>query len=256
MKMLLHEMSSQEFLEALKKDPIAIIPFGSIEQHGAHLPLGTDFLISYKIAKRASETLSKELSVIVLPPVWVGLSIEHLDFPGTLTFFKPETFISLVLDLCESLKKHGVKKIVLLNQHGGNRSTLMTLSRLIKAKTGSFTVFVQLERLIRDTIERIIESPIEIHAGEVETSIMMYLFPKLVDLRKAKKEFPERFMKLSYIKLDGEKVNFSWLTKDLSSSGVIGDPSKASGKKGKELFENAVKELCGLLRELKGLEIT
>ena len=255
MKTLLHEMSSQEFLEVVKANTIAIIPFGSIEQHGQHLPLGTDFLISYEVAKKASEILSKELSIIVLPPVWIGLSIEHLDFPGTLTFYKPESFISLVMDICESLKKHGVKKIVLLNQHGGNKGILMGLTQSIRAKTGAFILFIQLERLIENTIKKIIESPIEIHAGEIETSIMIYLFPDLVDIRKAKKEFPEKFMKPSYINVNSEKIDFSWLTKDLSSSGVIGDPLKASKEKGRELFEKAVEELCKLLRELKELEI-
>ncbi|MEM3506752.1 MAG: creatininase family protein [Candidatus Bathyarchaeia archaeon] len=255
MKTLLHEMTSQEFLEALSKDPIVIIPFGSIEQHGNHLPLGTDFLISYEVAKKASEILSSELSVIVLPPVWIGLSIEHLDFPGTLTFYEPESFISLVVDICKSLKKHGIRKIVFLNQHGGNKGILRGILQSIKAKTGSFVLFIQLERLIKDAIKRIIDSSIEIHAGEVETSIMMHLFSSLVDVEKAKKELPEKFMETLYIKLNSEKVDFSWLTKDLSSSGVIGDPLKASKEKGKELFEKAVNELCELLREFKRLKI-
>ncbi|MEM3754525.1 MAG: creatininase family protein, partial [Candidatus Bathyarchaeia archaeon] len=77
----------------------------------------------------------------------------------------------------------------------------------------------------------------------------------LVDVEKAKKELPEKFMETLYIKLNSEKVDFSWLTKDLSSSGVIGDPLKASKEKGKELFEKAVNELCELLREFKRLKI-
>lgn len=255
MKTLLHEMSSQEFLEAVKKDSIVIIPFGSIEQHGNHLPLGTDFLISYEVAKKASEILLKEqLYTIVLPPIWIGISIEHLDFPGTLSFYEPKSFIGLVLDICKSLTKHGLKKIIFLNQHGGNKGILMGLIQSIRAKTGAFILFIQLEKLIENTIKKIIESPIEIHAGEIETSIMMYLFPNLVDLKKAKKEFPEKFMELSYISFNS-KIDFSWLTKDLSNSGVIGNPLKASEEKGKVLFKKIVEELCKLIKEFKALKL-
>ncbi|MCK5347505.1 MAG: creatininase family protein, partial [Candidatus Heimdallarchaeota archaeon] len=138
-KRFLQEMTWPEFRDAIQ-DAIVIVPIGATEQHGPHLPLGTDSLASYEILKRALQQISEDIKVIVTPQLNIGLSIEHLDFPGTLSFKNAGDLISTVKGVCKNLVDYGAKKIVLWNGHGGNIPSLKAATREVRREMGAFVV--------------------------------------------------------------------------------------------------------------------
>jgi creatinine amidohydrolase/Fe(II)-dependent formamide hydrolase-like protein len=199
--------------EEAKEIRIAIIPVGSIEQHGPHLPLNTDALI----AEAVSDWLSKRLKAVTTPVIAPGVSFEHLDFPGTLTL-KEETLLDEISEVCASLRKHGVEDILVVNGHGGNCKALERLR----------TPGVRYLDIIR-------QIPGYDHAGEIETSIMLHIHPEKVRnelIKKHEFRFPGK----------GQ-----WRTIEHSKSGVLGDPTQATAGKGKSYFERIT---TGILREL------
>lgn len=249
-KFLMQEMSWPEFEESIKNNVIIIVPIGSTEQHGLHLPLGTDALIGFEIAKRTAQHISEEVRVIVSPPINIGLSSEHMGFPGTLSFKGPESFIAYIKSVCITLALQGAKKIVLWNSHGGNTACLMAVARDVRREKRTFVLLVQWSHLARKVANDIMETKVRIHADEIETSVMLFLFPELVYMEKAIKEMPEKFVKSKHMKTLSGLPYPSWLTKDISKSGVIGDATRASKEKGKIIVEAAIKEFCELLKEL------
>jgi creatinine amidohydrolase len=208
--MKLSEMTWEE----VKGRETAVIPVGSVEQHGPHLPLETDTLI----AEAVSRKIASKINAVVISSIRYGVSAEHMDFPGTISLTK-EIFAGKVTDICNSLLKHGFKKIILVNGHGGNSRTLGSL----KLRN---VVYVNIIKQIKGYD----------HAGEIETSLMFFLHPEKIRSGKIKKhdfKFPGK----------GE-----WRTIDYSKSGVLGDPTKATAEKGQKYFEQIV---SGLLNELK-----
>lgn len=191
-----------------------VIPVGSVEQHGPHLPLGTDALI----AEGVSDYIAGRINAVVAPTIALGVSKEHMDFPGTLTLSE-ETFVKEIEEACGSLLKHGFREVILVNGHGGNRKALS----LVKMKGVS----------ILDIISQIKGYD---HAGEVETSMMFYLHPEMVRrslIGKHDFTFPGK----------GE-----WRTIEHSKSGVIGDPTKATAVKGRRYFRQITGRLLEELR--------
>jgi creatinine amidohydrolase len=261
-RFFISEMTTEEVKKALEKNDMVIMPFGSTEQHSRHLPLGTDSIITYEITKKVAEKINKEFPVLVAPLVSVGKSIEHMFFDGTITFQR-ETLTNIVLDISRSLIKHGFKKIVLINGHGGNTRLLGDLLKDIRYETGAFVSLIDLwsPALLHDVLKKIIDiKKCEVfHAGLLETSFMMLLRPDLVHEDKIQKEPPHRFTEetgFKYHKLIGSKLGgFSWLTKDVTKSGIIGDPTKATKEIGETVLNYVVDEACNVLREVKSLKI-
>jgi creatinine amidohydrolase len=147
-KILLTEMTWSEVKDALKKTDTVLIPVGSTEQHGPHLPLGTDTLIACKI----TEEVAKEVNAVVAPPIAIGFSTEHLDFPGTITMI-PKTLMSLIRDTCRSLISHGFKKIIIVNGHGGNTGLIEAATRELKQETEATIVIVDFYKLIGEALD-------------------------------------------------------------------------------------------------------
>ncbi len=181
---------------------------GSFEQHGPHLPLSTDTLIAEAVAGKVAE----KLNALTGPSITVGVSPEHMCFPGTLTL-NPSAFKTVVTNLVESMRRHGFDEIMLVNGHGGNNRALSELN--VDVKVVNLTSL--LERYD--------------HAGEVETSLMMHLHPGLVrENRIRKHEF----------RWPGKK---EWKdTREFTESGVLGDPTEATSEKGKALFDELVEK--------------
>lgn len=191
-----------------------IVPIGSIEQHGPHLPLNTDTLI----AEGVSKEIASRLNAVIAPAVIPGVSVEHMDFPGTLSLSR-EVFIKKIKEICSSLSRHGFKEIILINGHGGNRKALKSL-KMTKVK------YLDIVKQIKGYD----------HAGEIETSLMLYLHPEKVRNSKIRKQD---------FKFPGKD---KWRMLDYSKSGVLGDPTKATAEKGKRYFHQVA---SGLMKELK-----
>ncbi len=233
-----HEHTWEEIKNLLDKIEAVILPIGSCEQHSLHLPLGMDTYSSIVLSEKIAEALNGK--VLVLPPIWYGVSPHHMNFPGTITL-SSETLISLVFDIAKSLKHHGVKKLIIINGHGGNTAPLTLALRKIREEIGLETVLVNPWELIRDVIMETLESSVWGHACEFETSEALVIIPDKVRINKIKK--PElKEQKAPYMALwEKTKVVWPWNTDELTSTGSIGDPTKASREKGEKLF-NAMLE--------------
>jgi creatinine amidohydrolase len=198
--------------EAKGKQSI-VLPIGSIEQHGPHLPLGTDTLV----AEAVSNEIAARLNAVVGPSIVPGVSKEHMDFPGTLTLSE-ETFVKKIEEVCKSLQSHGFTDVMLVNGHGGNKKAL---SKIELAGV-----------MVVDIIPKIKGYD---HAGCIETSLMLYLHPEKVRgslIRKHDFKFPGK----------GE-----WRTIEHSKSGVLGDPTVATAIRGEEYFRKIVD---GIMEEI------
>jgi creatinine amidohydrolase len=221
----------KEVEEITAKKQVIIIPIGSTEQHGLHLPLETDAII----AREATEKVCAKYRILRTPTIHFSLSQEHRDFPGTI-FLKKSTLRKLLADVCASLARHGFKKIVLFNTHGGNDAFLKKFRGELERDCGAKVFLVNSWDFIEGGD----------HAGEVETSLMLFLEPKLVKKKNIVDERPAFFRK-NFKKIEDRKV--SW--KKYTESGVAGKPSTASAKKGKKFFAQIVEGLEEKLKEIE-----
>lgn len=243
-KFLLHEMSWQEAKEYFSKSDMAILPVGSTEQHGPQNPLGTDHLI----AKAIAEEVAKRTGVACLPVIPFGVSSHHRHFCGTV-YVKPETLKTYVVDACSSLKAYGVKKILIVNGHGGNIAALTEAARELREKEGIFAVIFQWWILAGKILPEIFSKEERGHAGAEETSLNLFLHPQLVNMKKAVDEAPMK----PFPELEG--MNIPWNTVDYTRSGVFGKSSTASAEKGKKVFEAVVNQLVEFIKEFKELKV-
>jgi creatinine amidohydrolase len=235
---------------------IAVLPLGAHEGHGPHLPFETDTLIAEGIAARLAAVLPAHLPVTFLPTEPVGYSPEHLDVAGTRSLGHAEA-IERWLGIAEDLNRFGIRKLVLLNAHGGN-SPLMTIvatearirfDMLVVAT--AWTRFGQPDGWIAPE-----DKAIDIHGGDIETSVMLALHPDLVRMDKAERfgsrqaEFAGRF---AHLRAYGPHA-FGWKMSDLNPKGVAGDASAATAEKGERLIAHAVRGLVALLEDVAAFD--
>jgi creatinine amidohydrolase len=174
------EMTWTDFQARDMASTIAVLPLAATEQHGPHLPLGTDTFIMEGYIAKVIERVPDELAVLFLPVQNCGLSIEHTDFPGTLSL-PAEPLISAWTKLCECVHRTGCRKLVLLNSHGGNGAILEMIAHDLRARLGMLVVMASWRRFgAPDGLFSAHEHAHGIHAGEIETSLMLNFRPDLV----------------------------------------------------------------------------
>jgi creatinine amidohydrolase/Fe(II)-dependent formamide hydrolase-like protein len=251
------ELSSEEVDRISSEEALILIPIGSIEQHGHHLPIATDSIISQEVTRLIAERINNEFHVLVFPQIPFGKSTEHTSRPGTVSL-EIKVLTNLLHNICKDLVKNNFKKIVFINGHGGNTNLLNSILREIREETGAFvsSIYLYSETFLKESLDRFKLEELDVfHACTLETSFMMVLKPELVHMEKTSKEKPHKFTEESgykYLKLAGSKgIEFSWLIDDVSDSGVIGDPTKASVELGQEVLESLVEKICEVLREIK-----
>ncbi len=238
--MLVTEISMPEFEEALLKTKTILLPFGSVEEHGMHLPLGTDTIQIFELAILAS----KKYQFFVGPPVYYGLCRSTRQHPGTITI-RGETLKALTLDLLNSYYEQGLRNFLLLSGHAGGTHMAFLIDAaetfLLDRKDAKAAVASILD-LLRDAAFDILETPQDSHAGEFETSLMLFFHSKLV-----KGTSPEEYPTFPKPILVKNKRLF-W------PGGVWGDPSKASVEKGRLFAERLSQAIVDLVKRLEAFE--
>lgn len=246
------ESLSRDEIAALdKENSIVLLPTAAIEQHGAHLPVGTDSIILSTLIDKfiATQTFEKG-DLVFAPQLCVGKSNEHMGFAGTLTF-ATQTYYSMLHDLVKAIAASGFKKLVLLNSHGGNTDMLNMISRDLRIDF-DMRVFVfdwWFTSFWQKGLEDLKESGTYgvFHACELETSLMLHARPELVRMELAVDEDPVDCLKDNDYATVFGPYNVGWKTSDVTKSGVIGAPTFATAQKGARLFDYAVKELKDIL---------
>jgi creatinine amidohydrolase len=182
---LLHEMTRSAFEEYLRdtKEPVALIPMGSIEQHGPHLPLGTDSLGALALCKAVAERAKCVVVQTCLP----GYSPHHMAFKGTITY-REETVVAVLYDTIESLVHHGIRKIMLINAHGGNNQIVAYAARMAGRRCGATVLIPSLDPPSPDREKAMRERLrwVDVHSGKGETGFALTLFPELVEMDRVK----------------------------------------------------------------------
>jgi creatinine amidohydrolase len=237
----------------LPGDTVAVLPIAAIEQHGPHLPVSVDTTINQGILARALALLPADAPVLVLPTQAVGLSVEHIRFPGTLTG-SVETLLALWTEIGESVARAGVRRLVLVNSHGGQPQLADMVCRRLRGRARMFAVACLWSRL---GIPPGLDDPEGIHGGRVETSVMLHLAPDRVDMRRARdfrSAWLDRGTGLSTLVPEGA-VGFGWETQDLHPAGALGDASIATAADGARVVEHAASRLATLFEEVRRFDI-
>lgn len=244
-------LTRDEIKDIDKEKAIVFLPTAATEQHGAHLPVGTDSIIlSTLIDKFIKKETFQQGSLIFAPQLSIGKSNEHMGFAGTLTF-GTQTYYSMLHDIAKAISRSGFKKLVLLNSHGGNTDMLNLISRDLRIDF-DLEVFVfdwWFTPFWNKGLEGLKESGTYgvFHACELETSLMLYARPDLVHMELAVDEEPAECLRDNDFVTVFGPYNAGWKTSDISKSGVIGAPTYATSEKGKRLFDYAVKELKDII---------
>jgi len=228
-------------LSKLTREEVAIIPVGSLEKHGEHLPLGIDGLMAHKVALLAAE---KEPAV-VLPPLFFTYVKIMKNSPGAISL-EADIFLDLLENLCDEVARNGFKKIILLNGHGGNEAILKVFLRQICDKGKDYALYLPPIFLAPEVIDQLKETSETGHACEVETSFALYLYPELVHMDRV----PQRFYtsKKDY-DLSPAITPIDWYAS--YPDAYVGDASKATLQKGKAMVEAHVEKLVELIRKIK-----
>jgi creatinine amidohydrolase len=231
---------------------IAVLPLGACEQHGPHLPFDTDTLIAEGIVEGLSRQLPANLPVTFLPVEPVGYSIEHLDIAGTRTLSFEEA-VGRWLGIAEDLHSLGIRKFVMLNAHGGNSPLMTIVATEARVRFGMLAVATSWTRF--GLPEGVIDpeaKAIDIHGGDIETSVMLALHPDKVDMDKAA-DFPSRQSEFArqfrHLRAYGPHA-FGWKMSDLNIEGATGNAAAATAQKGKRLIAHAVRGLVEMLEDV------
>jgi len=236
---------STDYISKLDLSKYLIIwPIASIEQHGPHLPLGTDSILLNSIVNGVLEKLDEDFKGLFLPIMSYGKSPEHLAFPGTVSL-QSTTILALIEDVVSSLAIHGAREFVFLNGHGGNCGILDSITFDLRHKYGvkAYHLFVWEGKNIDELSSHFFPNlqELEIHAASIETSLMLFLYPELVG------DIPDGNSTRKVL----EPISYGWSSLDFGSNGVIGDPEYASVQAGKEIYHFTVESVCEKLSSIQ-----
>src|SRR4051812_14816483 len=251
------EFTWPEIREAVAENRVAVLPVGTIEQHGPHLPLITDVLTATEMSRRAVEQIRTE--AVLLPSVFYAFNEHHLDFPGTISV-RGETFIQYVTDIGRSLAHHGFRKILLVNGHGSNVPYLDIAARNITIESSAIAAMVPWWNLVpKPLFQELRESEFPggmAHGCELETSVLLYLRGDLVQMEHAARDMPVQRSEYFYWDLQSPSpVFFQEFFSRYSKTGTLGDPTKATVEKGRRFVDAVVDRLIAVIRELRSREI-
>jgi creatinine amidohydrolase len=245
-------MSSADFAALDPQTTVAILPIGAIEQHGPHLPVSVDACINDALLARVLAQAPPDLAITALPLQAVGKSNEHLAYPGTLTL-SADTLTRVCYELGQSVGRASLRKLVLLNSHGGQPQIMDIVARELRVQQRMFVVNASWSAVMElSDLFDADELRYGIHGGTVETSLMLHLRPDLVHMERAG-DFTGLMhtMAADYRWLTPEgRIGFGWQSQDLHPSGASGNARAATADKGRIVAERAVANMIELLTEV------
>lgn len=251
------ELSSGALAALDQKHVVAVLPLAATEQHGPHLPTGTDHFIAEGLLAEASRRARKSLEIVVLPVQAIGASLEHARFPGTLSF-RSTAMIEVIAAIGEGVARAGLRKLVIMNSHGGNVAAMIAASLECRARHGILAVTASWSRLgLPEGLVEERECSFGIHGGLIETALMLHFRPDLVDMQRAadfgslQAALSERFERLSAY----GPVGFGWLAGDLNPEGVTGNAVAATAKIGSAIAAHQAAAFLALLSEVAAAEV-
>lgn len=250
MEVLMFKLTWPEVQDYLEKSDVVLLPTGSTEQHGKHMAEDNDAFTAFQIAKRVAE----KTGVLVAPPMPFGYSVHHMKFPGTITLTF-ETLLNVYKEVCKSLIHHGFKKIVIMNAHGGNTNAIAQALREVRDETGTIVYSLMVfpgERGFGSESVKVIEQEGGGHACELETSIGLYLGQRVLPEKAEKWKPPKAFPELD-VKYRG-KVSTARDFHEITEIGSLGDPTKATEEKGRQMVEAVVEEISAFIEDLKAIK--
>lgn len=230
---------------------VILQPIGAIEQHGPHLPLIVDAAIATAVTGKALSQLSAEIPAYAMPTLCYGKSNEHWHFPGTITL-SAQTLMTTLMEVGESLYRAGFRKFVLINGHGGQPQIMEMVARDLHQQYEDLLVFpLFVWRVPNHAAELLSPKELElgIHAGDAETSLMLSILPEQVRMDVAVTEYPQGLPGDSLLSMEGN-LPFAWTTRDLSRSGVLGDPTVATPEKGDRLLTSLAKSWTQVIQDV------
>ncbi len=246
-----HHHTWPELGEVAKRQPVVVLPIGSVEDHGPHLPLDTDNFVIWSICEEAARRAGGD--ILLMPLIPYGFETHHMDFHGTIDV-RVESLLHFVLDITKSVAHHGFERILIADGHGSNMPILELVARRTILETKSLCGCFIWPSLAKKEIQQVRQSGRGgmAHAGELETSVYLHLDGERVQFDKARKDIgmPES----GYIWMDlmeGSPVHLMDHWTRFSKSGVYGDPTLATAEKGKIVFEAVVENFLKLVREFK-----
>jgi len=240
-KRFIEEMNAVEVRKTVDEKTIAILVFGACENHGDHMPFGSDFIFPMEIAKRLA---TKVNNVIVLPAIPYGVSLHHDQFQMTMSI-NPETLVGIISDLLSSLIQNKIRRVLIINGHDGNIGPIEVAARSIKNKHPEMTIacleswWILVGQLKKDLFE--VWSGLG-HGGEAETSAILAVRPDLVNMESAPKEVIPKLP---------ENIRIFWKFDELTSTGATGAPQKASIEKGNEILQILEDLLLSFIKEME-----
>jgi creatinine amidohydrolase len=250
-----NQLSTLDFKSLDPRTAVAVLPLAATEQHGPHLPLSVDTEIIDAVVKEGLKHLQPQEPVFVLPTLSVGFSTEHTAFPGTLSL-SAQTVLQIGAELGACVAVSGVKKLLLLNSHGGNVGLMDLIARDLRGKHSLMVFSTSWYQLpLSDEAWSGFsdhERRFGVHAGDIETSLMLHIAPERVNMSKAK-DFPSSSEQRSRdfkILGDGKSTKLGWHIQDYNESGAVGRANAATPDKGARLLNSAGEQLGYLLKEL------
>jgi creatinine amidohydrolase len=231
---------------------IAVLPVAAVEQHGPHLPLGTDTLIAEGYLERVARLVPDGLDVLLLPVQAVGKSDEHDSFPGTLTL-TAATALAAWTEIGASLHRAGCTRLVIVSSHGGNSALIDLVAGELRGRFGMVAVTTSWSRLgLPDGLFPAEEIRHGIHAGGIETALMLALRPDLVRREHVAAFVPRTVAMARDFTLlrAGRPAAFAWKTEDLHPSGALGDARLGTAEAGEAALDHGARTFVRLLEEV------
>jgi creatinine amidohydrolase len=240
-KFLIEEMNAKDVREKIDQETIAVLVFGACENHGDHMPFGSDFIFPMELAKSVAKKCN---NLIILPYVPYGLSLHHDQFQMTISL-NPDTLVGVISDLLLSLVKNNINKILIINGHDGNIAPIEIAARSVKNKHPEIVItcleswWVLIGELRKDLFD--VWNGLG-HGGEAETSGMLAVRPELVNMELAPKDV---------VPMLPEHIRIYWKFNELTQTGATGSPQNASIQKGKDTFHALEDVLVSFIDDMR-----